>query len=122
MLHGGIAHHKAEGGGQQHDDHQAGKHHAQRGGHSAKGAAHAIAHKGGGVYGDHARRTLADGKHIQQLILIDPVLAFHTFALEHGQHGIAAAKGERADAGKCGKQLGALRRFAFWLFHNLTPL
>lgn len=53
----------------------------------------------GGVDGDDARRALSDGEIIVEFFVCRPVLAFDDFALEYGEHGVAAA--ERADADFC---------------------
>ena len=64
-----------------------------------------IADEGGGIDGDDAGGTLADGVVVGELLLTAPALFVHDLLLEDGQHGRPAPKGEGADFGKGPKQV-----------------
>jgi len=77
---------------------------AERGKDSADNTLALIADKGCRVDGNDARRTLADGEIVHQLLLGRPLALVHNLALQNRQHGVAAAEGEAADLGENGKQ------------------
>ena len=93
---------------QQRDNDQRGKHDAQRGNNAAQNTLALLADKGGGIDGDDARRTLADGEIVRQLLVGGPALVLHHLTLQDGQHSHAAAKGHDAHLGKRQKQLQTL--------------
>lgn len=76
------------------DDYDAGRDAAERGGDSARGAAHVVADEYGDVYCDDAGQPLADGVEVHHLLVADPALAFDAFALEYRQHRVAPAEGD----------------------------
>ena len=87
------------------DDHQGRRDDTQSRHDPAGDAAGLLSHKGRGIYRNDAGGTLSDGIIIHQLFIGAPAPLFHHFPLQHGQHGIAAAKGQAADAGKGEKQI-----------------
>ena len=52
---------------------------------------------GGRVYANRARCHLADGHNVRELSGGEPVVVMDDIALDHGQHGITAAKTEKAN-------------------------
>ena len=58
-----------------------------------------------GVYCDDTRGTLTDGVVVHQLVLSRPAAVFDDFALQNGQHGVAAAECAAADARKGEEQI-----------------
>ena len=83
--------------GDQCDDDDGRRDHAERSCDSADNATIFIAHEGSCVDGNDAGSTLPDRKIIHQLILGCPVMFFHDLPLEHGQHGVASPEGECTD-------------------------
>ena len=88
-----------EGGNDRNDD-QGREYHAQGGNDASSDAGGPLAHKGSRIHRDDTRGTLSDGVVVHQLLLRSPAALFHDFSLEHREHGVAAAKGQAADAGK----------------------
>ena len=87
------------------------------------GAVDLIADVGGAVHRHGAGRRLGDGDHIQKFLSGHPLLFLDEFVLQQGDHGIAAAKGERADLQECPEQgrnffhSGSLPKQIVCLFH-----
>ena len=90
--------------GQGRNDDKRREHHAQGGRDAADDAPALLADKRGGVHGDDAGGTLADGKVIGQLLIGGPALVLHHLPLQDRQHGIAAAEGHDPHLGEGQKQ------------------
>ena len=100
MPYGGDVGEIPQKGSNEGDDDHGGKHHAQGGNDAAGDPLTLAAHKGGGVHGDDAGGTLADGKIVRQFVLGAPAPLVHHLPLEDGKHGVAAAEGAYAHLGE----------------------
>ena len=78
------------------DDDERGENHACGRGDRAGNAAQAVADERRGIDRDDARRALADGVIVHQLVLSRPTALFYDLALQDRQHGVAAAEGAHA--------------------------
>ena len=78
--------------------------HRQRGYQRAEKAAEVVSDIGGGVDGDGAGGGLRNGDNIEKFLVSDPLFLFHNFVLNHGQHYIPSANGEKPYAEKRNKK------------------
>ena len=86
------------------DDHKGRDADSHRGSCRSGGAVDLIADVGGAVHRHGAGRRLGDGDHIQKFLSGHPLFFLDEFVLQQGDHGIAAAKGKRADLQECPEQ------------------
>src|SRR5450756_865599 len=56
-----------------------------------------VADKCGHVDSDRAGRDLADGQHIIELLILEPVILLNEVALHHQDHGVPASDGKRSN-------------------------
>ena len=91
--------------GEQGYDQERGQHYSRGGGEGAPKAPLLFAYESGGVDGDNAGRALAYRKIIEQLVMRDPARLFDAFALQHGEHRIAAAERKSPHAHERRKKL-----------------
>ena len=80
------------------------KHAAQRTsqcpGHFSQSVAYVNAH----VHGKNARNSLGNGQKVEKVAFVYPLFLFHNFVLNHGQHYIPSANGEKPYAEKRNKK------------------
>ena len=79
------------------DDDKGGHHHAEGGESRTEKACHTPAHEGGGIDRDRAGGGLGNHRDFHHFVVGDPLLFVHANAVDHRDHSIAAAKGERTD-------------------------